>query len=151
MYFDTWIWNGKETLQECLGSFVSYKLGLIMGVCALQVAVVHTYLGVSSPSKSRDSLFHNHLLISSPLWFSFLFLTPFFHTFIYVWLSSSSYASFHIFYFCTFIIIITILVFFIYPLQVHLHTYLSTWLSLCPVEILFGLIPIIDNLKTHKE
>jgi len=60
--------------------------------------------------------------------------------FIYVWLSSSSYASFHIFYFRTFIIIITILVFTFYPLELHLHTYLTTWLSLCPVGILFGFL-----------
>jgi len=110
------------------------------------------YLGVSSPSKWRDSLFHKHLLISSLLCFCFLFLTPFFHTFIHlIWLSLPSYASFHIFYFRTFIVIITILVFFLYPLEVHLHTYLSTWLSLCSVQILFGFIPLIANLKTQKE
>ena len=69
-------------------SFVSYKLGLILSVGALQVAALH-HLSWSllPPSKWRDSLFHKHLLISSPFCFSFLFLTPFFHTSIHLCLS----------------------------------------------------------------
>ena len=46
-----------------------------------------TYLRVSSPSKWHDSYFHKHLLISSPLCFSFLFLTPFFLTFTHLCLA----------------------------------------------------------------
>ena len=71
--------------------------------------------------------------------------------FICVWLSSSSYASFHVFYFRTFIIRITIFVFYLFLLEVHIHTYLTTWLSLCPMSIFFGSLTIIVNLKKLKQ
>jgi len=35
-----------------------------------------------------------------------------------------------------------IIVFSIFPLEVNLHTYLTTWLSSCPVGILFGFLTI---------
>jgi len=40
-----------------------------------------------------------------------------------------------------------ILCFSLCPLEVNLHTYLTTWLSSCPVGIFFGFLTIIDNSK----
>ena len=44
-----------------------------------------------------------------------------------------------------------IIMFSLCPLEVNLHTYLTTWLSSCPVRIFFGFLTIIVNLKNHKQ
>ena len=41
----------------------------------------------------------------------------------------------------------TIIVFSLCPLEVYLHTYLTTWLSSCPVKIFLGFLTIIVNQK----
>jgi len=116
-------------------------LGLILGVVHFKWWFFTTYLGVSSPSKWRDSYSHKHLLI---FFFVFLFFSLHHSSillFIIVWFSSSSYVSFHALYFRTYIIIIfTIIVFSLCPLEVNLHTYLTTWLSSCQVRIFFGFL-----------
>ena len=44
------------------------------------------------------------------------------------------------------IIITLFLCFSLCPFEVHIHTYLTTWLSLCPVRIFLGFSPSIANL-----
>ena len=44
-----------------------------------------------------------------------------------------------------------IFVFSFSPLEDKLHTYLTTWLSSCPVGIFFGSLTIIAKIKNHKQ
>jgi len=129
------------------------SLGLIFSARHLKWRLFTTHLGVSTPSKWRDSLFHKHLLISSPFLFFFPFpyaIIPYFCSFMFGFLHHLV-LLFHVLYFCTFIIIIIIFVFSFFPLEVNLHTHLTTWLSSCQVGIFFGFLTIIANPKTSKQ
>ena len=129
------------------------EIGSYLGCLCTMWWLFTNYLGVSSPSKWCDSLFHKDLLISSPFCFSFIFLTPFFHTFSHLCLAFFNIICFfscplyphlhhHNHHICV----------FFFPLKVNIHTYLTTWLSSCLVEIFFGFLTIFClKQKNHKQ
>jgi len=152
MYFTCWIWIEKLLRRICVrclwGLFPLSIRSHLEWFESSQVATFNTYLGGKPHSKWRDPFSIHHISIC------FLRLFHFFH---YSNLSLCSYVLifFHCqfgFYhdfmfplmfikFLPFIINHEILVFFLCPLEVNLHTYLTTWLSLCPVGIFFGFSP----------
>ena len=130
-------------------------MGLILSAQHLKWQLFTTHLGVSFPSKWSD-----HTLPSISISSSFLFFTipisfpSYDHVFLFSLFWFLCYLSFHL---CS--LIFTphlILCFSLCPLEVNLHTYLTTWLSLCPMGIFFGFLTIIVNPKninkrvTHK-
>ena len=110
--------------------------------------VINTYLGVKPPSKWRDPPLFHHISFS---FLSPLPLFPLFHlslcsyVLVFILCQFSVYCVLvfpsMLFYILPFIINHHILIFFLCPLEVNLHTYLTTWLSSCPVGIFFGFSP----------
>ena len=113
-----------------------------------QGVAINTYHGVKPPSKWCDPPLFNHIsfsfLLSLPLF-------PLFHLSLcsYVLVFILCQCSVHyvldfpsmLFYISPFNINHHIPVFFLCPLEVNLHTYLTTWLCPCPVGIFFGFSP----------
>ena len=145
MYFTHWILNRKETLSECWVSLECYLfVGLILGVCALQVAAIH-HSSWSLPP----------LQVAWPPSLSIKFLYLFISTFLAPF-PFLLYSCVLLFLFGFYILLLSIIcfnsaplhnhhhiiVFSLCPIKVNLHTYLTSWLSLCPVRIFFGFITI---------
>ena len=126
------------------------SLVLSCGCRALQVAAFTTHLGSSQPSKLHDPSF-----ISFPSFiFSFLINMPLIPLCVLVFIL---FQFGHLLHFLLHFMLFQfhndhhnhhILCFFSFcPLEVNIHTYLTTWLSSCPVGIFFGSHTIIQNHK----
>ena len=108
-----------------------------------------THLGTNHPSKWRN---HHHSFISF-LYLKFSFLsssnTPFFIIPLYVLVFFIYYSIIILFFkFCkSSSSSLYNCVFSFCSLEENLHTYLTTWLSSCPVTIFFELITIFVNPK----
>jgi len=137
-------------------------VGLILSVRALHVATLSPLILEWLLLQVAWHPFFFHKLSSSLHLFVILLCHPF-HSSLYYYaciLFWFSLIFLHLMFFpfsqFTFIIIITILCFSLCPLEVNLHTYLTTWLSLYPVGIFFGLSPYLLISKslykrvTHK-
>ena len=144
MYLTHWILNRKETLSKCWVSLeCSLFVGLILGVCALQVTALHH----SSWSLTPLQVVWRP---SSSISFLYLFISSFLAPFPFI-----LYSCVLLFLFGFSILLLSsicfnfvplhhhhhIIVFSLFPLEVNLHTYLTTWLSSCLVGIFFGFSP----------
>ena len=137
----------------------SLFVGLILGVCALQVATLHHSswslppLQVAWPQASSISflyLFISSFLAPFPfLLYSCVLLFLFDFSILLLSIICFNFALLHHHH--------HIIVFSLWPLEVNLHTYLTTWLSSCPVGIFYSFLTIIINPKiinkseTHKK
>jgi len=119
-------------------------VGLILSVWALQVATLSPLILDYLILQVARHPFFFHKLSSSPPLFIFLLRHPFHSSLLYhvcllsLVITCLSHLMLFLFLQFTFIIIITILCFSLCPLEVNLHTYLTTWLSSCPIGIFFG-------------
>ena len=140
MYWNIEIWNRKETLHKLWARLVfSLLWSYLVRVRALQEVSPITYLGdpthsmwrvLPFPKHSYPSSFPFHLPLHHyfPLCSCVLFLFPFdpLHTNCILLCSFIFRKHHHLHH---------ILCFFLLPLEVNLHTYLTTWLSSCPMGI----------------
>ena len=120
-------------------------VGLILSVCTVQVAALHHSSWSSPSSKWHDSLLHSPIIFLHFFTFSFpslhhsssIFLCSFFSSFTIRFTYYSCFLLFFLNYHHL------ILCFSLCPLEVNLHTFLTTWLSSCVVGIFFGFLTII--------
>ena len=134
----------------------SFYLGLILSAMHFKWSFCTTYLRASHPPSgvTPSSILHKlalslHLFAFYSFWF-FLAPFPFVFKFLFIFfsfglsilyiLNSVPLHHLHL-----------IIVFSLCPLEVNLHTYLTSWLSSCLVEIFFGFLTIIVNLKNLNQ
>jgi len=102
-----------------------------------------THLGVSHPPNGVILVHYPiSFLIFSLLFFSFV---PPSMSSLFYYVLKFRYSFFHHHHHCVnchnHLIILTIFCFSLCPLEVNIHTYLTTWLNSCPVGVFFRLSP----------
>ena len=117
---------------------------------ALQVAALHHLSWSLPPSKWCESSPPFHKL---PSLFSLFF--PCIYTFLFFMFFNSSFTIRSSLYSLLYFVHLFLqslsstpyICVFLFALEVNLHTYITTWLSSCLVEIFFGFLTIIVNPK----
>ena len=176
-YFTCWIWIENLLCTNCVrclwGLFPFSIRSHLEWLKSSQVAAINTYLGGKPHSKLHDPFSIHHISFLFPSFsfisisttlFCVLHLFPFgfsivFYVLFFLHFNSAMHcftAFFHIFQFQQWIIHVTLYWFLSLPLEVNLHTYVTTWLNSCPVGSSLGFtmiakISILSQMSSKME